>query len=164
MEVHMTFEEYKRRCVESYTQFKDCTWKEWPYSNMYNVCRVREIDVTSYICGGETCIVAKLFDDKPRVSIGIEPHDQNKIFKLWPYGGGCDKGVIDEFIRRVLNIDNVPDNDVKGNVILAKAIMSWIDELSNEVKNRTLEDRERKERKALEEKLARDRAVFESIG
>ena len=73
-------------------------------------------------------------------------------------------GVIDEFIRRVLNIDNVPDNDVKGNVILAKAIMSWIDELSNEVKKRTLEDRERKERKALEEKLARDRAVFEIIG
>ena len=164
MEVFMTFEEYKKMCIESFMKFKHCTWKEWPYSNMYNVCRVRELDVRSYICGDETYIVAKLFDDKPRVSIGIEHHDQNKIFEVWPYGGGDDMGVIDEFIRRVLNIDNVPENDVKGNVVLAKAIMSWLDELSKEVKKRTIEFRERKERKELEEKLARDRAVLEIIG
>ena len=42
--------------------------------------------------------------------------------------------------------------------------MSWIDELSYEVKKCTLEDRERKERKALNERLARDRAVLEIIG
>lgn len=160
----MTFEDYKRMCVERYMQFKNCTWKEWPYCNMYNVCRVRELDVTSYICGDDKCIVAKLFDDKPRVEVGIEHYDPNKIFHVHPYGGGDDMGVVDEFVRRVLNMDNVPDNDVKGNVVLAKAIMSWIDELSHEVKNRTLEDRERKERKALEDKLARDRAVFEIIG
>lgn len=160
----MTFEDYKRRCVESYLQFKNCTWKEWPYCNMHNVCRVRELDVTSYICGGEEYIVAKLFDDMPRVAVRIEYHDPNAIFAVGPYGGGDDMGVIDKFARSVLNMDHVPDNDVKGNVVLAKAIMSWLDELSHEVKKRTLEDRERKERKALEEKLARDRAVFEVIG
>lgn len=164
MEVCMTFEEYKKMCIESYMKFKDCTWKEWPFSNMYNVCRVKEIDIRSYICGKDTNIVANLLDDKPRVEVGIEPHDPNKIFYVSPYGGGDDMGVIDEFCRRVINIDHVPDNDVKGNVVLAKAIMSWLDELSKEVKKRSIEYRERMERKELEEKFARDRAVLEIIG
>lgn len=160
----MTFEDYKRRCVESYLQFKNSTWEDWPYSNMHNVCRVKELDVTSYICGGEKYLVAKLLDDRPRVAVCIERNDQNAIFSVRPYGGGDDRGVVDEFARRVLNMDHMPDNDVKGNVVLAKAIMSWLDELSHEVKKRTLEDRERKERKALEERLARDRAVLEVLG
>ena len=160
----MTFEEYKKSCIDSYLNFKNSVWKDWPYSNMYNVCRVKEIGITSYICGGESYIVANLDDGKPRVAVLVKSHDANAIFKVEPYGGGDDRGVVDEFVRSVLKIDHKPDNDVKGNVVLAKAIKSWIDELSHEVKKRTLEYREREERKALEGKLARDRAVFEVIG
>ena len=161
----MTFEDYKRRCVESYLKFKNTTWKEWPYGNIHNVCRVKELEVTSYICGGEQYLVAKLDNDKPRVAVLVASYDANAIFKVEPYGGGMDnRWVVDEFVKSVLKIDHKPDNDVKGNVVLAKAIKSWLDELSHEVKKRTLEDHERKERKALEERLARDRAVFEVIG
>ena len=160
----MTFEEYKRMCVEKYMQFKNCIWEEWPYSNIHNVCRVRELDVTSYICGGDTYVVAKISDDMPKVAVGIERNDPNAIFDVWIYGRYDDNGVIDEFYRSVLNIDHLSSNEIRRNVVLAKAIMSWLDELSNEVKKRTIEDRESKERKALEEKLARDRAVFEIIG
>ena len=100
----------------------------------------------------------------PKVAVGIERNDPNAIFDVWIYGRYDDNGVIDEFYRSVLNIDHLSSNEIRRNVVLAKAIMSWLDELSNEVKKRTIEDRESKERKALEEKLARDRAVFEIIG
>lgn len=160
----MTFEEYKKSCIDSYLNFKNSVWKDWPYSNMHNVCRVKDIGITSYICGGESYIVANLDDGKPRVAVLVDSYDANAIFKVEPYGGGDDKGVVDEFMRSVLKIDNNLENYVKRNVVLAKAIKSWLNELSHEVKERTLKDRERKERKALEERYARDKAVLEVIG